>query len=199
MHRVALGFNSFCFVLFLNLYRVELQRENWCIKYLDIDVDKAIENLDDEIENYPVIKQEMAALNKSYKNAVMVCGGSAILNTGISLYDLSTHWAGSPTLTPLLSSILLIFMKLYGSYFVAGSSLDNERAYSAYMSGPKTYNAIDSDFIEGDYYIAPEVATDEISVKVETMSDTDSPRRRIQRPGTPIPNSSSIGYSDCKV
>ena len=90
MHRVALGFNSFCFLLFINLYRVELQRENWCIKYLDI-VDKAIENLDDEIENYPVIKQEMAALNKSYKNAVMVCGGSAILNTGISLYDLSTH------------------------------------------------------------------------------------------------------------
>ena len=199
MHRVALGFNSFCFLLFLNLYRVELQRENWCIKYLDIDVDKAIENLDDEIENYPVIKQEMAALNKSYKNAVMVCGGSAILNTGISLYDLSTHWAGSPTLTPLLSSILLIFMKLYGSYFVAGSSLENERAYSAYMSGPKTYNAIDSDFIEGELYVAPEVATDAISVKVETISEADSPRRRIQRPGTPVPNASSIGHIESKV
>ena len=100
------------------------------------------------------------------------------LNTGISLYDLSTHWAGSPTLTPLLSSILLVFMKLYGSYFVAGSSLENERAYSAYMSGPKTYNAIDSDFIEGELYVAPEVATDAISVKVETISEADSPRRK---------------------
>jgi len=197
-HRVALGFNSFCFILFLNLYRVELQRENWCIKYLDIDDDKAIENLDDEIEEYPEIKKQMALLNKSYKNAVTLCGGSAILNTGISLYDLSTHWAGTPSLTPLLSSILLIFMKIYGSYFVASSSLVGERAYSAYMSGPKTYNAIDEDYIEGDYYKPNPKAIDALSVNVEVISekDTDSPRRRIVRPSTPVPNASNIGHSD---
>ena len=79
------------------------------------------------------------------------------------------------------------------------SSLANERAYSAYMSGPKTFNAIDSDFIEGDHYVAPEIATDQISVKVESNSETESPRKRIQRPGTPVPNASSIGYIESKV
>jgi len=196
-HRVSLGFNCFCFILFMNLYRVELKRENWCIKYLDIDVDKAIENLDDEIEEYPLIKKQMSDLNKSYKNAVVLCGGSAILNTGISLYDLSTHWAGSPTLTPMLSSILLIFMKIYSSYFVANSSLENERAYSAYMSGPKTYNSIDSDYAHGELHVSS-VHLGASSVNVEVIDDGNegSPRRRINRPGTPVPNSSNIGHTE---
>ena len=39
-------------------------REEWCIQYLDIDPDKANENLDDEIEQYPELKEGMAKLNK---------------------------------------------------------------------------------------------------------------------------------------
>lgn len=198
IHRISLGFNSFCFILFLNLYRVELQRENWCIKYLDIDVDKAIENLDDQIEEYPVIKNQMADLNKSYKNAVLLCGGSAILNTGISLYDLSTHWAGTPSLTPMLSSILLIFMKIYSAHFVASSSLENERAYSAYMSGPKTYNAIDADWEDSELWEPRNVGENQIvspgqlAIDISTPPEDNSPRRR--RPGTPVPNSKNIGH-----
>ena len=36
-------------------------------------------------------------------------------------------------------------MKLYNSYYISLSSLQKERAYSAYLKGPKTYNAIDLD------------------------------------------------------
>lgn len=166
-HRIALGFNSLCFLLFLNLYRIELKRENWCIKYLDIDVDKAIENLDDEIEYYPEFKKQMAELNKSYKQASVACAGTALVNTGVSLFDISTHWAGSPSLTPLLSFTMLIFMKIYGSYFVAAASLTKERAFSAYMTGPKTYNAIDEDWVESEYKVEHEpVAADSVEVNV---------------------------------
>ena len=167
--------------MFLNLYRVELRREHWCIKYLDIDPEKAIENLDEEIEDYQSIKKEMETLNKTYKNSVMICGGSVILNTIFSLYDLSTHWAGSSSLTPLLSSILLIFMKIYNSYFVSNASLIKERAYSAYISGPKTYNTIDSDYIKGDLHITPEVSIDDVLVNVES--------KKIERSlSTPMPS-----------
>ena len=80
----------------------------------------------------------------------MVCGGSAVLNTGISLYvyqhiGLVVHLVSCRFYLINIHEIIWI-------YFVAGSSLKNE-AYSAYMSGPKTYNAIDSDFIAGEYYI----------------------------------------------
>ena len=166
-HRIALGFNSFCFLLFLNLYRIELKRENWCIKYLDIDVDKAIENLDDEIEYYPEFKKQMSELNNNYKQAVVACAGSAVINTGVSLFDISTHWAGSPSLTPLLSFTMLIFMKIYGSYFVANASLEEERAFSAYLTGPKTYNAIDTDWIDSEFRVeADSVAAESVEVNV---------------------------------
>lgn len=169
-HRIAIGANSLCFLLFLNLYRIELKRENWCIRYLDIDVDKAIENLDEEIEYYPEFKKQMATLNKNYKQAAVVCAGSAVVNTGISLFDISTHWAGSPSTTPLLSFILLIFMKIYNSYVVASASLEKERAFSAYMTGPKTYNAIDEDWVDSEYKVSDDTVQAE-SVEVNVIEE----------------------------
>ena len=40
---------------------------------------------------------------------------------------------------------MLVTMKLAGARSIAQASLKSERAYSAYLSGPKTYNAIDVD------------------------------------------------------
>ena len=45
-----------------------MKRENWCIKYLDIDDDKSSNNLDEEIEKYPKYKHEMHQLNRKYLN-----------------------------------------------------------------------------------------------------------------------------------
>jgi len=144
-HQVALGFNALAFIFFLNLYRVELQRENWCIKYLDIDPDKANENLDDEIEEYPELKKQMSTLNQSYKTSTVACTALQVMNIGVSLGDIADNWAGSASMTPMLSYILLVVMKLYSAYFVSTEAIKTERAYSAYLSGPKTYNTIDKD------------------------------------------------------
>ena len=38
-HTVALGFNFLCVFLFMGMYFVELRRENWCVKYFDINHD----------------------------------------------------------------------------------------------------------------------------------------------------------------
>ena len=41
---------------------------------------------------------------------------------------------------------MLVFIKLYSSWSVAALSIKDERANSAYMKEPKTYNTIDSDY-----------------------------------------------------
>ena len=66
LNRAALACNFAAFATVLGFYAVEIKRENWCIQYLDIDPNRSNNHLDDEIEGYPVLKSEMASLNKQY-------------------------------------------------------------------------------------------------------------------------------------
>ena len=145
-HRVAISLNAFSFLVFLAFYYAEISRENWAIQYLDIDPDKPNNNLDEEIEDYPEIKKRMKQLNKKYLVTTKFCTGLQVVNIGVSIGDIGSHWAGAATITPLLSSILLIFMKLYASFIVANASIKDERVFSAYLSVPKTFNTIDEDY-----------------------------------------------------
>lgn len=174
-HQVALGFNALAFLLFLNLYRIELQRENWCIEYLDIDPNKSNENLDCEIEGYPELKNEMAAFNTTYKNSTIACAALQVVNIGVSMKDMSENWAGSVSLTPMLSFILLIMMKLNTAYFVSSEAINTERAYSAYLSGPKTYNTIDK-----DHRKKPNKPVEDSNVTVEEVPHKRQPLDNVQ-------------------
>ena len=161
LHRIAISFNAFSFITFLAFYYSEIKREEWCIKYLDIDPDKANENLDEEIEKYPELKQAMIKLNTNYAKSTKLCGAVQVVNIGLSLADISSHWAGGATLTPLLSYVLLIYMKLFEAYSVSSIAVKDERAFSAYLTGPKTYNTIDKDHKQKS-------KDDEVEVKFET-------------------------------
>ena len=145
-HRVAISLNAFSFLVFLAFYYAEISRENWAIQFLDIDPTKPNDHLDDEIENYPEIKKRMRELNTKYLTTTKFCAGLQVVNIGVSIGDIASHWAGAATVTPLLSSILLIFMKLYASFVVANASIKDERVFSAYLSIPKTFNTIDEDY-----------------------------------------------------
>lgn len=178
LHRIAISFNAFSFLTFLALYYNEIRREEWCIKYLDIDPDKANDNLDDEIEKYPEFKQVMIKLNTSYANSTKFCGAVQVANIGLSLVDISSHWTGGATITPLLSYILLIFMKLFQAYSVSSIAVKDERAFSAYLVGPKTYNTIDKDHkhvskveevSEGSVEEKETLTPKEIELKIETI------------------------------
>ena len=76
MHLV---FGIFSILLF------KITRENWAIEYLDIDPDKPNNNLDDEIEDYPLIKKRMHELNKKYLVTTQFCSGLQVVNIGVSL------------------------------------------------------------------------------------------------------------------
>ena len=128
------------------LYFIEFKRENWCIEYLDIDDEKSSNNLDEEIELYPKFKQEMAVLNKKYIISIYVALCAMTINfilSGVTVYQ---SYAGSNSITTFLSFFMLVFIKLYSSWNVAALSIKDERANSAYMKEPKTYNTIDADY-----------------------------------------------------
>lgn len=146
LHQVAMGWNAYSLVTILLMYGMEMYRENWCIRYLDIDESRSSIALDTEIEEYPHFKHQMTKLNQRYKYTILITIASQTVNIGLSVADLAMAWAGISTLTPLISYIILLSVKLYASYNTATTSLKKERAYSAYMRIQQTYNTIDTDY-----------------------------------------------------
>jgi len=146
-HRIALYINLLNFCFFLCMYYIELKRERWCIKYLDIDLNKSIANLDTEIERYPKFKKEMRVMNKYYSLITKICVCNQVVNIAVSAVDIYYKYYGFRSLTPFSTYVLVILMKLYNSYYVSHESLVHERAYSAFLSDPTNYNSIDKDYI----------------------------------------------------
>ena len=152
------------------LYFIELKRENWCIQYLDIDDEKSTNNLDTEIESYPKYKAEMARLNTHYIRSVYVALFMMITNFVVSGVTVYQSYTGTNSITTFVSFFMLVFMKLYSSWTVGALSIKDERANSAYMKEPKTYNTIDVD------YRIEDVPNDNASTNVvieEKMADTE--------------------------
>ncbi len=146
VHLAALISNFTTFVSVLYFYYIEMKRENWCIKYLDIDLTKPNNYLDDEIEAYPKYKKQMNQLNKSYLKSMYASSTLLIINFGISGTAIGFDYVGTNTITTMVSFFLLISSKLYSAYVTGTDSVKKERALSAYMKTAKTYNTIDEDF-----------------------------------------------------
>lgn len=145
-HLAALISNFTTFVSVLYFYHIEMKRENWCIKYLDIDLTKPNNYLDDEIEAYPKYKKQMNQLNKSYLKSMYASSTLLVINFGISGTAIGFDYVGTNTITTMVSFFLLISSKLYSAYVTGTDSVKKERALSAYMKTAKTYNTIDEDF-----------------------------------------------------
>ena len=144
------------------LYFIELKRENWCIQYLDIDDEKSTNNLDTEIEAYPKYKKEMNRLNKNYVNATYFAVLMMCINFIVSGFTVYQTYTGSNSITSFVSFFLLVSMKLYNAWGVGRLSIKDERANSAYMKEPKTYNTIDGNYriVEDDKEIFTSVTVE---------------------------------------
>lgn len=138
-------FNIVSCLTLIHLYCIELRRENWCIKYLDIDPSKPNNNLDFEIEEYPEFKKQMEIINKKYKKNALICIVFQSVNITVSTIYIGYYWAGMAAIAPLIGYIILMCTKLYNTSFISKASLKEERAYSAYLTISKTYNTIDED------------------------------------------------------
>ena len=171
----VLVINTISFGVFLMMYYSEIKRENWCISYLDINPQKPIEYLDVEIENYPKIKKKMSELNTQYKRLTILCAGVQVVNITVSAVDVAKFGAGTSAYLAMASYVVLIATKLTTTYGAASTSLSKERAYSAYLSGPKTYNVIDMDHKKNDDNPNEEITEHEGDiVGLELIEDTEN-------------------------
>tara|TARA_B110000902_G_C14208959_1_gene550643 strand:- start:116 stop:823 length:708 start_codon:yes stop_codon:yes gene_type:complete len=148
-HRVTLYWNSLAFLSFLFCYVVELRRENWAIKFLDIDNDKPDNSLKEIIILEPDLDKRMDSLNRLYFRALSVTALIYFINVCLMINILKTEYHSMSTMSCFISFVMLVQMKLYNSLSVAHQSVKSDKMMSAFMSEFVSYNVLDPDYIVG--------------------------------------------------
>ena len=147
-HKLVLYWNMFSMFTFFSYYLIELRREEWAIKYLDIDNDKPDNCLKEIIRNEPQLDRKMDSLNiYYYKTLVFNCLVYTI-NVGLTVKLLYDDYHSMSTISCFISFTLLVLMKLYNSIIVAYESVKNDKMLSAYMMEFVSYNVLDSDYVK---------------------------------------------------
>jgi hypothetical protein len=160
-HQTVLYWNALSMFTFFAYYIVELRREEWSIKYLDIDNDKSDNALKEIIIKEPKLDKKMDKLNIYYYNLLRFNCIVYFINIIMTIKMLKDGYHSMSTISCFLSFILLVLMKLYNSYIVAYQSVKNDKMMSAYMSEFVSYNVLDADYVKANKPIElEEIKTD---------------------------------------
>ena len=146
-HSITLYWNIFTTCIFLSYYCIELFREEWSIRYLDIDNNKPDNALKEIIKNEPILDKKMDKLNIYYYNLLLITCFSYFVNILLTIKIINDKYHSISTLSCFASFVLLVLMKLYNSMVVARESIKNDKMMSAYMVEFISYNVLDEDYI----------------------------------------------------
>ena len=146
-HRLTLYWNSISFLCFIYVYILELKRENWAIKYLDINNDKPDNCLKEIIITEPKLDKQMDKLNKLYYYGLSITSIVYLINMILMINVLYQDYHSASTLSCFFSFTLLVLMKLYNSLCVAYYSVKDDKMMSAFMSEFVSFNVLDSDYL----------------------------------------------------
>tara|TARA_B100000575_G_C23094100_1_gene630911 strand:- start:524 stop:1201 length:678 start_codon:yes stop_codon:yes gene_type:complete len=147
-HKIAIYMNGFSMFVFFLFYIIELIREEWCVKYLDINNNKSDNNLRHIIEKYPKLNTQMDKINKIYYKLFIFNSIVYFANICVTIKVLNDYYYNSATLSCFTSFVLLVLMKLYSSFIVSYYSIKDDKMSSAYVNEFVSYNVMDSDFLE---------------------------------------------------
>jgi len=147
-HQKTLYWNILTMTLFIGYYCIELKRENWSIKYLDIDNNKPDNSLKEIIIKDKKLDNEMDRLNKYYYYTVLITAFAYFINLLLMIKIINDEYHSSSTISCFMSFSLLVLMKLYSSFTVARESVKNDKMMSAYMNEFVSFNVLDADYIE---------------------------------------------------
>ena len=147
-HQTTMYWNGFTFMCFMMCYLLELKRENWAIKFLDIDNNRPDNSLKNIIIHEPELNKRMDQLNKYYLYGLVGTSFSYFINIVLMIRILVNNYHSMSTLSCFISFVLLVNMKLYNSLNIAYQSVKNDKMMSAYMSEFVSYNVLDSDYLE---------------------------------------------------
>tara|TARA_B110000046_G_scaffold178184_1_gene205811 strand:+ start:225 stop:890 length:666 start_codon:yes stop_codon:yes gene_type:complete len=146
-HQVNLYWNFISFFCFIFCYVLELRRENWAIKFLDIDNNISDNNLKQELTEEPKLDKHMDHLNNMYFRGLVITSGIYLINVLLMMRILYNDYHSMSTISCFISFVLLVEMKLYNSLSVAYQSLKNDKMMSAFMSEFVSYNVLDGDYL----------------------------------------------------
>ncbi len=201
-HKTVLYWNMFSLFTFFSYYAVELRREEWAIKYLDIDNDKPDNSLKEIIVKEPVLDKKMDRLNLLYYRSLLFNCGVYTINLGLTGKLVKDGYHSSSTLSCFASFSLLVLMKLYSSLEVARQSVKDDKMTSAFMKEFVSYNVLDADYIE-----AKEKEEETQSLKdpekgptiiLDPVTLTDKPPQSIPKPEL-IPKQLKLEEIECIV
>ena len=147
-HQKTLYWNIITMTLFIGYYCIELKRENWSIKYLDIDNNKPDNALKEIIIKEKKLDNEMDRLNKYYYYTVLTTAFAYFINLLLMIKIINDEYHSSSTISCFISFTLLVLMKLYNSFTVARESVKNDKMMSAYMNEFVSFNVLDADYLE---------------------------------------------------
>lgn len=146
-HDITLGFNFLCVGLFLVTYVVELRREHWCVKHLDINHDFPDNHLDDIIDSKPELKMDLRKRNSRYFKITSLTSGVYAVNLLLSSIVIYDNYVGIQAVTSYTSYVALILLKIYNSLFISYDSLHNDKALSGYITEFSSFNVFDEDIV----------------------------------------------------
>tara|TARA_B110000285_G_C15123331_1_gene618610 strand:- start:2082 stop:2840 length:759 start_codon:yes stop_codon:yes gene_type:complete len=150
-HKTLFYWNSFTMFLFFCTYAIELRREEWCVKYLDINNNYSDNGLKEIIIKDKKLDNYMDKVNKKYYFMIRITCFCYFINLGLTIRMLNSDYHSNSTVSCFMSFSLLVLMKLYNSYSVAYQSVTNDKMMSAYMNEFVSYNVIDGDYVKEIY------------------------------------------------
>ena len=150
-HTTLFYWNSFSMLLFICSYLIELRREEWCVKYLDIDNNYSDNGLKSIIVKEPELDRYMDKINKYYYNSLRITSSVFFINICLTIHILFNDYHSNSTISCFISFTLLVLMKLYNSLIVGYQSVKNDKMMSAYMNEFVSFNVLDQDYIEDKY------------------------------------------------
>jgi hypothetical protein len=137
--------NCINIVAFIFFYIIEVSRELYIIKMLDIDKHRGDFHLQQIIPMYPSIQQNLMIYNHWYQHSIRVLYVITCGNWIVSIIIIGTHWYSIKTIMTLLTNILLITTKLSNIYTISNESNTKNIAISAYIKEYASFNVIDKD------------------------------------------------------
>ncbi len=139
----VIGLNAITAALMAAAFIVEVRREAWMIKHLDVDPKKADNNLIGEIESYDKMKASFLRKNHHYKMIFYAVAAANILNVLTSAILVADYFDGLKTVTTFATNGLLIVLRITKSIQISRTCEKDMKALSAYLAEQTAYNTID--------------------------------------------------------
>lgn len=145
-YNTALCFNFISMAFLVNMYYMELVRENRLIKYLAVNPEFANNNeiVGKQLELLPVNKQnKIFSINRYYRLSFYGALSIYVLNVLLSAAAVNKYYAGSQTVSTFVTYVLFMATKFSSVYSLI--STDKNIFYSAYLIGKIQFNTVDDD------------------------------------------------------